>query len=740
MQDAPDAAGSQTTESGQRIIEQLRAGKLPQMVDWFNPIVLSMVAVRTLISSTVGEYADQRPMQEAADGERKAAILARRHDYSQFDPDDPNKLLPPDADTKNPYYSLNEAYGTDDDMYLYETRKDRRLVLDKGALWVDFIADLGDGFEATYAMAYLLAAPELEVRGTGKTLEKLPAGQILIFGGDLAYPNATEEEYRSRCLEPYQWAFTRDPKLSEPPRELFFIAGNHDWYDGLAAFTNQFCYETSSFGGWRCRQQRSYFALQLPYRWWFWGIDVALGDSLDVAQRNYFRDVAAEQMQKGDKVIIVLHAPDWFKPEYKALTLICQHAREKGAEVCAIIAGDLHHYTKYVSESTKLQLITSGGGGAFTHPTHDLKKDIEIHQDLAGTGPVKRVREVSKRALRLGLSSEEKQGPVPFSGKTFYPTRHKSRFLALKNLLLPLHNWRFAVFMGIVYMIYAWVFQIAVSDPTSAMRQAQYVSIEMQCRAENPPEAANACSQQRKSAFDKKLDQLAAPRDLTPEARVHWRVLTAQFSLNRILDGMLASPAFFFLVAALWIGLIQYVDVTFESWLQWPIKVALGSAHAGAHLFVLLATNSVLGIIYDRFAESQSFFERVSGIGLYTLLMILVGGVLGAFVFGIYWVLTSILFGMHADAFSALGIRHYKNFLRMKFEADKLTIYPIALDKVPGRRMWRAWNKARYPEDSNLAHRPRIVPKKPLKPRLIEDPFEIRASVSPKPVLQAAAE
>jgi len=453
--------------------------------------------------------------------------------------------------------------------------------------------------------------------------------------------------------------------------------------------------------------------------------------------------VAAEQMQKGDKVIIVLHAPDWFKPEYKALTLICQHAREKGAEVCAIIAGDLHHYTKYVSESTKLQLITSGGGGAFTHPTHDLKKDIEVHRDLAGTGPVRRDREASERALRLGLTSEEKHGPVPFSGETFYPTRRKSRFLALKNLLLPLHNWRFAVFMGIVYMIYAWVFQIAVSDPTLAMRQAQHVSIEMQCRAENPgdPEAANACSERRKSAFDKKLAQLATPKELSSEALLDWRVLSAQFSPNRILDGMLASPAFFFLVAALWIGLVQYVDVALKSlWLRWPIKLALGSAHASAHLIVLLATNSVLGIIYDRFAESHSFIERVSGIGLYTLLMILIGGALGAFVFGIYWVLTSILFGMHADSFSALGIRHYKNFLRMKFEVDKLTIYPIALDKVPGRRKWRAWNKAKYPEDANLAHRPRIVPKKPLKPRLIEAPFEIRASASPKPVLQAAAE
>ena len=40
------------------------------------------------------------------------------------------------------------------------------------------------------------------------------------------------------------------------------------------------------------------------------------------------------------------------------------------------------------------------------------------------------------------------------------------------------------------------------------------------------------------------------------------------------------------------------------------------------------------------------------------------------------------------DSFSALGIRNYKNFLRMKFEKDKLTIYPLGIDKVPGPDHW----------------------------------------------------
>jgi hypothetical protein len=75
------------------IIRQLEAGKLPKMVDWFDPFVLGMFVIRTLISSTIGENADQRPMQEAADGQRDMGVLTRRHrpasegDQFLFDPE-----------------------------------------------------------------------------------------------------------------------------------------------------------------------------------------------------------------------------------------------------------------------------------------------------------------------------------------------------------------------------------------------------------------------------------------------------------------------------------------------------------------------------------------------------------------------------------------------------------------------------------------------------------------------------
>jgi hypothetical protein len=760
--------------TGEKIIERLEAGKLPQMVDWFDPLVLGMVAVRTLISSTIGEYADQRPMQEAADGQRDMSRLARRHDYSTIDKDrTPHAVLPPDADPGNPYCVKDESSeykeAPPDDRQLFRSRRNRSLPLDGDALWVDFIADLGDGFEATYAMAHLLARPEIEIPAVSRKLPpiKLPAGQILILGGDLAYPNATEEEYRTRCLEPYDWAFPFTPDLDreevlEPKRDLFFIAGNHDWYDGLAAFSNKFCYETSSIGGWRCRQQRSYFGLQLPHNWWIWGVDVALGDSLDVAQRHYFEAVA-KRVKPGDKIIIVLHAPEWFKHNHKALTMICQLAREKG-EICALLAGDLHHYSRYASEGRdpKLHLITSGGGGAFAHPTHDQKATIRVRQEVAGAGLVRATvpkEEPGKKDEALSLfkspaaAALDPDGRIGFTarGNQFYPTKTLSRCLALQNVFLPLRNMRFALFIGMVYMVYAWVFQIAVADPTVAIKQAQAVSIEMQCLSDNPgnEQAARECSDTKIAALDKRLSELTSPAEVSSSrgkpsrqaAREEvsgkldrlfadiqkqggswnylWGVLSVQFSPDRVLSGMLASPAFFFLVAGLWIGLVQYAEADIASaLLRWSAKLALGTVHTAAHLTVLLATNSVLGIGYNFFAESHNLFVKVPGVALYTVLMVLIGGFLGAFVFGVYWALTSLLFGMHQDSFSALGIRHYKNFLRMKFEPDKLTIYPIALDKVPGRYGWE-------PRDKKAAGGSLINPKKKLKPRLIEGPIVI---------------
>ncbi|MGG7380883.1 hypothetical protein ACQ7B2_19805, partial [Escherichia coli] len=65
---------------------------------------------------------------------------------------------------------------------------------DSEELWLDYVADVGDGFDATYSIAYLLAQPSLNLGGIS-----LPRGQALVMGGDQVYPTGSAQAYRERC-------------------------------------------------------------------------------------------------------------------------------------------------------------------------------------------------------------------------------------------------------------------------------------------------------------------------------------------------------------------------------------------------------------------------------------------------------------------------------------------------------------------------------------------------------------
>jgi hypothetical protein len=64
----------------------------------------------------------------------------------------------------------------------------------------------------------------------------------------------------------------------------------------------------------------------------------------------------------------------------------------------------------------------------------------------------------------------------------------------------------------------------------------------------------------------------------------------------------------------------------------------------------------------------------------------------------------------------------YKNFLRMRITPDELTIYPIGLVSVPNRAGWREATV----QDVQKGVVAGYVPRRPLKPRLIDGPLVIR--------------
>jgi hypothetical protein len=298
--------------------------------------------------------------------------------------------------------------------------------------WLDFVADVGDGFHATYSVAYLLAQEELTVDGV-----RLPRGQALVLGGDQVYPTASGQAYEERFRGPYRAAM---PEVRDglPNPTLYALPGNHDWYDGLTAFLRVFARrEGTAIGGWQSAQTRSYFALKLPQRWWLLAIDAQEGAYLDDPQLAYFREVA-EQIEPGDRVIVCTPHPAWVQaaeiPSLYDTTdyFIRKIVAPTGAGVSLMLSGDLHHYSRYAEPER--QLITFGGGGAYLYATHELPKKITVP-------PKETIVRQASHSRTYTLTKA-------------YPSRMRSRALQTGVFTrLPVRNWGFVVLLGILHTL-----------------------------------------------------------------------------------------------------------------------------------------------------------------------------------------------------------------------------------------------------------------------------------------------
>lgn len=261
-------------------------------------------------------------------------------------------------------YRVIEALGTpyiDPDDFDYTANSERQ------EIWIDYVADAGDGWNPTYAIAHAIAQPRLDLQTEQGFIHETERGNILIFGGDAVYPVAGRIEYRQRLLAAYRAALPEQSADVAP--HVYAIPGNHDWYDSLVSFTRLFC-GRESFAGWKSRQKRSYFALQLPQRWWLLGTDMQLESDIDRAQVDYFQHIANTRMQEGDQVILCNAEPHWISTAiYAALDQTYSESNLnflvtsvlRGRDVKIFLAGDLHHYRRH-ADANGTQKITAGGG------------------------------------------------------------------------------------------------------------------------------------------------------------------------------------------------------------------------------------------------------------------------------------------------------------------------------------------------------------------------------------------
>lgn len=413
-------------------------------VAWFSPSVLANAATKVALSSIFGSYSDKR--------EGYRLENATFFDYSKGAD---NLTISSMAKTtltqaESMEFMRNAADSQIDASRDIDFEKERA---DVGDMWIDFISDLGDGFNATYTMASLLAQPEIEAYN-----KKLPRGKVLIMGGDEVYPTADIMEYKNRMLGPYNTAFPFEFGAENRPH-LYALPGNHDWYDGLTNFIKIFC-QKRFIGNWETYQQYSYFAIKLPYNVWIWAIDVQLVSEMDLGQMEYFRRVIKHAEQNGgfagSKVVLCTAEPAWVRRatqevdfSYEKLKTFEEKViRAYGGKLAAVLTGDLHHYSRYECkdegvEPPTFQRITAGGGGAFLHPTHGLPQGYEIPylekkdgKDAAGN---------SKREVRTRKETATLQAT--------FPTQVDSKALIWKNLGFAFINKGLSLVLAVFFMV-----------------------------------------------------------------------------------------------------------------------------------------------------------------------------------------------------------------------------------------------------------------------------------------------
>ncbi len=527
--------------------------------------------------------------------------------------------------------------------------------------WLDFLADTGDGFHATYAIAYLLGQRQLPVKGTAP----LPRGQLLVMGGDQVYPIPSAEAYDDRLRGPFRAAL---PEVApgEPRPTIYALPGNHDWYDGLTAFFRIFAGLATTVGGWQTKQQRSYFAIRLPQNWWLFALDAQQGAHIDDPQLEYFHTVIADQFEEGDRIILCTPEPAWVEGqftdnEYSAVDYFMRKvidatgqqqwlsekrpgsgATPRTMTVPLMLSGDWHHYARYESTDSvgdPRQLITSGAGGAYLYGTHRLPRTMTVPPPN-----MRPPKSTVERKYRL---------------KKRFPSGSRSFWLGLgAPVRLPVRNPTFILLLGLLQCLLLFTRQRSPGGLDFGVIATGGIFF---------------------------LMALFFAAGLTTHR--HWGrilILTVLHTLAQIRLGRLALPVY---------QHFPQVDLSF-----WHPHTARGR-------WLFHVTSVTLDVGHD--------ILRYVAYGI-------AAGIISAVVVAIYLIVAS-LFGLNFnELFSSQRIEGYKGFLRMHIAPDgSLTIFSIGLRRV--RRIGPSFIRWHWKADPNGAPTdPWFQPRRKLRPHLIE--------------------
>lgn len=269
-------------------------------------------------------------------------------------------------------------------------------------VWIDYVSDTGDDVSVSRAVARLVATDyDLPDPDGADAMVRAPRGDILLFGGDTAYPVATAHEITNRVLVPFNDELAR--RDDGRPRVLLGIPGNHDWYDGLDGFGRMFRRRDddadarpSTVGvsrrmlehyaewtrelvlggtvdkpalltlqGYTPVQGASYFILPLSAEVHLVAVDRQLR-TIDTRQRRFHRRWLQDHPEASPWVLMADPLFAFGEASPTGTEVVRSLELDFDARPHFLLAGDIHHYERL--EDDRLLHVVAGGGGAFLHP------------------------------------------------------------------------------------------------------------------------------------------------------------------------------------------------------------------------------------------------------------------------------------------------------------------------------------------------------------------------------------
>lgn len=490
----------------------------------------------------------------------------------------------------------------------------------------DFVADVGESERATRLVAGSMAH---DIVIDGRRFERTGA---LILGGDAIYPHPSFEGYKKYTVAPFEDAEAE----TVGGRTILAIPGNHDWYDSLTAFTRVFFKraedgnssgsKSNPFRQFTREQTRSYFAVDLGEKWWLFALDLQLGTDLDGDQVEYFETICRSNGIGADhKLIVCIPEPSWLAHWERSAYAGTFESLAK--TLCGILK--IEHTSKScvddVGRSVKLWMT-----GDHHHYARFEKGSGSEQQRFVVCGG-------GGAHLHPTHTYYKHDGTQP---KVAYPCKEASKRLAGWNFFMKFltTSFRSGFFLipAFLYLLTTWIFG-------STLKVVDLVGL----------------------------------------------VGTSDLSFGNVLSATVEAsfkhPSDFIWLVLLYVLFVQFADLPSKPrWKRWGVPLVHLTAHLGVTFVSAFFVLEML-LLFGGNPAYDGAWNFFLVFGLQLLVGLVIGGVVGTSIVGLYLMAMMRFMGVHGShAFSAVPNYSYRSWMRLRVEkGGVLHAAAFGIDELP---------------------------------------------------------